>query len=503
MTLPGKQRIPKDNRGSALLAALCFALVFILCLTSFIELCYTSLTASSRNFMSARCSEIAEMGIEEALFSQNYVNANNSIGNWTSGNSDNWNILNGNATVTMVLTDNGLVNSNANPVPLNLGNGATAQVVITVNNYANSSPPTTSPWITSQGIVSFPDGMGGTIAISRTITAGSATLPLTTAPLFVNAVAATGGSVTVASNSPANLIDSYNSSSGQYSSATSTFSAIVLSTSSTVYLNNAILHGYAVAPLNGIPPPVQAEVSYQASAIIKGANTLVGTLIDGNQIIANPIPFQPTFSESFSGHVMQPIAGIYSSTSLGTAGTTTYYSTPIVGLSSPNQTLAISGNVVLEVTDPTASATSFTISQGAVLSINNNSSLQILLEAGGMSLVGSTYWNGGVTNNNVTPKASQFVVLAGNNPGGVSAGINLALTGDFYGAVYAPNQPITLADGGFAYYGSIVGQTVSITNTPFHYDTALQVPVTVAGNMAFQDISSPAVAVSNIQETVP
>lgn len=497
------QRIPRSERGSAMLTALCLSMVFALCLTSFVELSYTSLLASSRNFMSSRCAEIAEMGIEEALYCQNYVNSNNSVGSWTP---DGWTFANGNASVTMTLTSSGLVNSGGStaPTPLNLGNGATATVNITVYNYANSSPPTTSPYITSQCVIAFPNGVGGTNEISRTVSAGSATSPLTAAPLFVNAIAATGGTATLATSSPSRTIDSYNSTSGAYSAATSTYSAVVSSTSQ-VSLNNATVHGYVVAPISGsgTGTPPYANVQYQATAKVQGVNTPATTSVDTNQIIENPLPHQPLFSETTAGFSATTIASIYGNRTLGTAGTTTYYSTPIVSLQAPFLTLNIQGNVILVVTGSSISPTSFSIGQGATLQINANSSLQIMLESGGMSLASSAFWGGGVSNANASPKASQFVILAGNNSGGATSSISLTLLQDCYGAIYAPNQAVSVSDSGHAFYGSIVGQSVSITNTSIHYDTALRVPAVASSNMAFQNILAPAVAVSSIQESVP
>jgi hypothetical protein len=237
--------------------------------------------------------------------------------------------------------------------------------------------------------------------------------------------------------------------------------------------------------------------------MIKGANTSGSTNIDTNQVIENPLPFQPAFSESIAGFSPTSIPAIYGNKTLGSTGTTSYYTTPLVSLQSPALALTINGNVILVVTGSTITPTSFGIGQGATLALNANSSLQIMLESGGMSLTSSSYSGGGVTNSNASPKASQLVILAGNNPGGSNAGINLSLLQAFYGAIYAPNQAVTVSDSGYAFYGSIVGNSILVTDTPFHYDTALRTPVAIGSNMAFQNIQAPAVVVSSIQESVP
>src|SRR5271166_1291424 len=65
------QAIPESERGAAMLAALCLAMVFAVCLSSYIALCYTTLKMSTRNLMGTHCIELAETGLERALYSQN------------------------------------------------------------------------------------------------------------------------------------------------------------------------------------------------------------------------------------------------------------------------------------------------------------------------------------------------------------------------------------------------------------------------------------------------
>jgi hypothetical protein len=121
-----------------------------------------------------------------------------------------------------------------------------------------------------------------------------------------------------------------------------------------------------------------------------------------------------------------------------------------------------------------------------------------------MTLADSSYWVvTAITNKNATPKASQFVVLAGNNTGtGSNSAISISQYYSLYGAIYAPNQAITVSNisgGSPAFYGSIVGQSIAVTSVPFHYDTALQMPVATSGNMAFANLHAPATFVTNVQ----
>ena len=81
---PGfKVFFPKGERGAAMLAALCLAMVFALSLSSYIALCYTSLNMSTRNIAVSHSTELAETGVEQAIYALN----NNDWTNWTLSGS--------------------------------------------------------------------------------------------------------------------------------------------------------------------------------------------------------------------------------------------------------------------------------------------------------------------------------------------------------------------------------------------------------------------------------
>src|SRR5471032_2145334 len=141
------------ERGAALLAALCFTLVLVLVLASYISLCYRSLQMSSRNLNSGHSVELAETGMEEALWVMN----NNDWTGWT---------LTG-TTATKTLTG------------FSYDNGVTGSANLTIANY-NSTTGTRA--VTVTGVTRLSDGT----SISRTLNSTSAQ-----APLFVNAIAAT------------------------------------------------------------------------------------------------------------------------------------------------------------------------------------------------------------------------------------------------------------------------------------------------------------------------
>jgi len=87
MSLRRSQSIPKSERGAAMLAALCLAMVFALCLSSYIALCYTSLRMSTRNLMSSHSIELAEAGLEQALYAVNNNDWNPALWTTAAGNA--------------------------------------------------------------------------------------------------------------------------------------------------------------------------------------------------------------------------------------------------------------------------------------------------------------------------------------------------------------------------------------------------------------------------------
>src|SRR5690606_14293431 len=112
--------------------------------------------------------------------------------------------------------------------------GVTGEISLRITSY-NGTAGTRS--VTVTGATIQPDGT----RIERTVTSKSAE-----APLFVNAIAATNGTVTFSSGG---TVDSYDSSLGTYASQTPGYSAIIASSmtpgsNATVQLTNAQVKGY-------------------------------------------------------------------------------------------------------------------------------------------------------------------------------------------------------------------------------------------------------------------
>jgi len=549
MSLRSRQPLPKSQRGAAMLAALCLAMVFAISLSSYLALCYTSLTMSTRSIALMHTSELAETGVEKALYAYN----NSDWNNWTLSGST--------ATQTMTMTSSGLVLTSTSPTPLNYGSGMTGQVAITIQNYN-----TTSPSVRAQATFTLPSyaGNAAPTTTSSTVNYTAPASPSTGAgPVFVNAVAAMTGTVRFRS---AGTVDSYDSvqaatalvngsvcqiisvgttnwtligaasnNVGTVFTATgpgtgtgtayvnynntavtsttyvnSGYSAVVLSqdsstSSATVRLGNAVVHGYAVG-YNPYYPGTTNWLSYSTSGKLIGPLTPTGTSIDSSRLVTSPVPYQPMVLEnlptSWSSLPGAATTDGYTLNRTCTLGSTlatvpkVYSAGSGVYLTS-GQIVTIQGPVVLICYgDVTISGTS------QIRLTTPQASLQIFIEYGNLNLGGN-----GITNTNAFPLPKKVSILDTTNYWSTAT---ISTNTPFYGVIYFPYMPIAVTATSPTIYGSIVGSSVSFTNSPtFHYDLALRSPmpsytsaIPLQSGSAFDYLSAPA-GFSSMTASVP
>lgn len=408
-----RQHLPTSQRGAALLASLCFATVLAIALGSYITVCHRSLQMSTRNLSSSHNIELAETGMEEALWA---LNKNDWSNDWTIAGT----------TATKTITG------------FSYDNGIAGSVTLTVTNY-NGSLAGVNRTVTASGTTTLPDGTTST----RTLTSNSAQ-----APLFLNAVAATTGRVKF---KVAGTVDSYNSTT-DIDATTVGYSAIVSSgststTSATVQLVNAQIKGY-VATLSTGP-------SYSTSAKIVGPTTPATTKIDTSRLSTSP--YQPIFEEiAPSGTATVLPTG---TATIGTAGATSpkLYTTSDLTLSG-TQVLTVAGPVTLNVTGD------LSISSSAKIVIAATGSLEIHL-AGDLILNGN-----GIQNLTKLPKNLLIIAKADN----YYDTLGMATNTPFYGVVYTPNNSFTVTNSQ-TIYGALVCKAVTFSASPvIHYDTTLR-----------------------------
>ncbi len=408
------------ERGAALLAALCFATVLAIALGSYITVCYRSLQMSSRAVAGTHSVELAEAGMEEAIWSLN----NNSWTNWA---------ING---TTASRTISGFT----------YDNGTTGSVTISITNYDGT---TGTRAISVTGTTTFSDGT----QISRSLTSSS-----TPAALFTNAVAGTTGTVKFTAATTSSVIDSYDSSVGTYAAQTPGYSAVLASNSTstsaaTVQLTNAQVKGY-VATLSTGP-------SYSTSATLVGPSTPATTKIDNDRLSTSP--YQPVFdinSVSGAGSTLNnPTTG--STTTIGTAGATSasiYYSS---GLNMTGTTkiivdgpvkLVVTGNLYIGLSGGTPS-----------IEISANGSLEMYV-SGDIAIYGN-----GI--NNLTQKPSKAVLYGTNT----LTAPDMNTSTPYYGVIYTPSGDFKVWSNN-AIYGAVVARNVVFSgNAPVvHYDMNLR-----------------------------
>jgi Tfp pilus assembly protein PilX len=419
----------QSERGAALLAALCFAMVLAIALASYLRLTYTTLDMSSRGLQNTRAAELAETGMEEAVWAQN----NSSWSDWSISGS----------TATKTLPD------------FSLDGGVIGRVTLTVTNY-NSTTATRT--VTAVGTVGTAAQLTNGTAQHRTLTSTSSR-----APLFANAVTATTGLVKFTAAGTSSLIDSYDSSVGGYAASVGSpsspnvgFAAVIASgntstSSATVQLTNAQVKGYVATLATG--------PSYSTSALLVGPSTAPTTKIDTSRISTDPYqPIPDVVKPSVTGALALPTG----TATIGTAGATTptVYTTPGVDMTSGK--LTVNGPVQIVVTGTGAYYIGLHGGTPSV-EVTANGTLEVY-SAGDIAIYGN-----GI--NNLTQDPKRAVVYSTN----ALTVPDMNTSTDFYGAIYTPTGDFKVWSNN-AIYGAIVARNVTFSGSApvVHYDVNLR-----------------------------
>jgi hypothetical protein len=413
-----RNRIASGERGAAMLAALCFATVLTISLASYMTLCYRELALSSRTMQGTQAVELAEAGMEDALWALN----KNDWSGWTISGT----------TATKAVSG------------FTFDAAVTGTISLRVTSYDGSAGSRT---VTVTGTAVHTDGT----RISRTLTSTSAP-----APVFVNALAATGGVVSFASGG---TVDSYDSSVGTYASQTPGYSAVIASdatapSAATVQLMNAQVKGYAASHYSGGP-------SYSSSGKLVGPSTPLTTRIDTSRFSSSP--YQPLFSikvPTGAGTILaQPNNN--ATVSLGSSTDTTprlYYSSglDLVG----NTKIVVNGPVRLVVSG------NFDIGRNGgspLVEVASTGTLEVFV-SGEFAVLGL-----GIKNVSQIPKRVAIYSSRVTTESGIYT------TQPFHGVVYVPNGDFYVV-GDSVIYGSVVAKRISFTGTApvVHYDVSLR-----------------------------
>ena len=459
---PRRRHLSSAERGAALLAALCFAMVMAVALASYITVCYRSLQLSSRNVNGAHSAELAELGMEEALWA---LNKND----WSNG----WTITGTTATKTL---SSGFA----------YDGGFTGKVSVTVTNYASTTHTLTA---TGTLCILAADGVTPIAGTTQTRTLTSSSAP---APLFVNAVAGTTGLVKFTTAGTSSNIDSYDSSKGDYTAAiqspTYNYSAILSSGStsvatSTVQLTNAQVKGYVATLSTGPSYSTSAKLVGSAAQPAVANRAPTNAWVDLTRMTTSP--YQPIFSIKTPTGTGTTLANPTTDITIGTPGVTSLYYCN--GLDTTGTVkITVAGPVQLVMNGTSA----FYIglhggANSASIEIQAGASLEVF-SAGDIAIYGN-----GI--NNLTKNPNKCAIYSSNTLTAPDMWTNAVPTADFYGVIYTPNGDFKVWSNN-AIYGAIIARNVTFSGSApvVHYDLNLRTVV-------FPGLDTP-YAVSNVRD---
>ncbi|MBI5382379.1 MAG: hypothetical protein HZA31_10810 [Opitutae bacterium] len=421
-----RQPLPHRTRGSLLIVAMLLAAVFGIALVSYLRIGQTNMEVANRSFYNNAAVNLAETGLEQAMWSINKMVAG-------AGNAwDGWD------TPTVH-------NARRKWTGTDFGQGTTGQVRVYVSNYDGTGAPT----LYSRATITPSRGAN----IEKWIQ-----VQLRKRSKFANGLVAKD-SITFNGNNA--TVDSWNSdpdknpatASIPYSNAVRNDKGSVGSISvsvSAVAINNADIWGYAAT--GGAPPVVGNNGS------VLGHDSPSGVKVDSARVSTD---FTANFDPITTPTETASIGAITSDTTLGTTGVnTTITCTSVIFAGS--ETLEIRGNVTLIVTDTTKA---IEITGNAGINIPSGATLKIYT-AGSLKIAGN-----GVANSNTQPVTLQIYGTSTSTTS--TQDIQIAGNGDLKGVVYAPNGDVKVNGNGNV-MGSVVAKNITLTgNATFHYDESL------------------------------
>lgn len=448
----GRTRRPdQTTAGSALIAAMLFAAIIAISLTSYIKLALNSIQMADRSYYQNAAINLAEVGIEEAVFSYNKLDDVSPALPGDAWSPYGWTL--GTDTATRTLAG------------FALGPGVTGVVKVHCTYFAPAFAQ--KPVVVARATLNFPTGP----ATSKFLEVRLRKRALFPRGMVVReTIRAVGGSLSLDSwdsqddGNPATPIVAYSTDPAvRHANATL---ATLSSAPEAIDIGNGKVYGYIATAPGG-------TVAYGPTAVLSGdfASTSVDTdrISHDFDVTAFPMPTSPT------------AAWINITTSLAPNA--------IHDFPRPGDTPAADGNYYYNF----ASGANIDLNTGAmnvnakvILRLENHAGVMAMkFGSGGISIISGgalkVYTNGNVSmsgtgflsNGNAEPSTCMFY---GTNT--TAGGQTFVLKGNGHTSVclYAPEANISMSGGGTGgdFYGAIVGRNVEMNgNTRFHYDEAL------------------------------
>ena len=438
-------------RGSISLIALCLISALGVAVSSYLALLTQTQRFGVRQFQNDRAHELAQTGLEEALWA---LNQNNwaasgpaSSAAWTTSGSDR--------SVTLNYGS--------------LGQGATGQVALVVRNYASAGPAW--PSIEVDAVVTLADGRVARRKLQAT------TAP---APLFGNAIASINKGVSFTAggevdswnsdpdNNPATPALPYSFTAGN----SANYAAVVAGRDNGgfgVSLTQATVKGYVAT----FGQPVSYSTSASPPGRVLGPATPAILNIDPARLSRSAfVPGASVFTV-----ITPPTGGAnYGGLLSGVLGLVNAVTSALLGIDlfKVNGDMTILGIPLLSpnlvVNRPLSIIISgdLTIAGGGKIIITSSGSLQLFV-SGDVTI-------GGQGIDNQTSDPTKCVIFA--TDGSTSDSLQYATSADFHGLIYCENKPIDIRQNATFYGALLSAQQVSFsagaTAPVFHYDTALR-----------------------------
>lgn len=413
----------RTERGSAILAVLLIAAIIAFLSAHLLSRAVLEQQLASRGVAQSAAGNLAEAGLETALFAANNSYFNSTYG-WTTASD---------SLTSVVKSTTGLA----------FGQG-TGEIYLRVDAHASATPT-----ITALGV--FRPASGAPVVKQMRIN-------IVKRSTWANGMVSKG-LITFSGNA---TVDSYDSTLGVWNASTNRSDLATVASNSTaldpIILNsNAVIYGY-VATAGDDP-----EVS--ANGRIYGATSPANPKVDPSRVRKDfnqnlPDVTAPTLPATnlgamSSGIILPRVGDLpgtdgryrYSATSMNVAG---------------NEVISIKGPVDLIVTGNIAVSGNGQISLGGTGSLNPSINIYA---AAAVSFGG----NGMLNQTNTPANAAIF----GTGPSSGTQTITFTGNGEFTGLVYAPNAALNF-NGNGAVSGAAIAKTVTLGgNGTFHYDVSL------------------------------
>lgn len=445
----GRAGLCGDSCGAVTLVALCLTTALSIGIASFLALCLRSSQFSARVINQKKVSQLAQIGLEEALWALNH-------NQWAASGPDGvtpWTVSGTQRTATLTYPPS---------------NGGSSTVELTISGYSGAA--SLEPLIEATATLSLSGGETFTKRIRAT------TGPL---PLFPNAIASAEEYV---SFTAAGLVDSWNSDpdddpdtpSHGYSFTAgepSNYAAVVAGNDNGNYgviLGQATVRGYVTT----FGQPVSYVTSGSPAGIIIGPATPSGIKVDTARI--GKSAFIPVPTASFP-----PTSGPYYG---GLLGVVNALLSILTGPKTPVNVYKWNGN--LDVKDTILLAPNLTVTRPIKLIVDGNLTIADGLGNGKITITPQAsleiYVTGSVTIrghgvHNVSKDPSKFAIFALGSSGG---SVIIDTPKDFCGVVYSDDKPIEVREN-LTITGALLSRrairfTNNATAPVIHYDSALR-----------------------------